>query len=96
MAALINSANISASVESMVANLMACAFTGGVQFIAAGLHDGRMQIQVVRHDGGAQNADRDVKHAGIGNDLRRRHESFGDPDKVRPGERSTPRQNIRQ
>ena len=34
------------------------------------LHDRRVQVQVVRHDRRAENADRDVEHVGIANDLR--------------------------
>ena len=39
------------------------------------LHDGRVQIQVVRHHGGPENADRDVEHLRVGEDLRGRDES---------------------
>ncbi len=37
--------------------------------VAPRLHDGRMQVQVVRHDGGAQNANAQVEHFAVTQDL---------------------------
>ena len=45
----------------------------------------------MRHHGGAENADGDVKHAGVGNDLRRRHETLRDPEQSRMGNDEFPR-----
>ncbi len=70
MAALMKSANINARVESIVANLIASRFPADVQLVAPRLHDRRMEIQIVGHHRRAENADRDVEHAGIGHDLR--------------------------
>ena len=58
MAALMKNANNRATVESSVAKRM-----------ASRLDDGRVQVEVVRHDRGAQNADGDIQHHRIGHDL---------------------------
>ena len=42
--------------------------------IGAGLHDGGVQVEIVRHDRGADDADGDIKHGRVGDDLGRRHE----------------------
>ena len=62
MAALIKRANMRAKVESIVANLIASRFPAGDALEIARLHDGGMQIEVMRHDGRAQDADADVEH----------------------------------
>ena len=43
--------------------------------IGAGLHDRGVQIEVMRHHRRADDADRDVEHLGIGDDLGRRHKA---------------------
>ena len=68
MAALIKSANISAKVESMVANLIASRLPCAFNSYLARLHDGRMKIQIMRHHGRPEDADGDVEHARIGDD----------------------------
>ena len=57
-------ANSSATVES-----------SGVGSHLPGLHDRGVQVQVVRHHRGAQDADRDVEHRRVGHDLGGRHQS---------------------
>ncbi len=49
-------------------------FAGVVPLERPGLHDARVQIEIMRHDGRAQDADRQIKHRGILNDLRRRNQ----------------------
>ena len=44
-----------------------------VGFIAARLHDGGVKVEVVRHDGGAQDADAHVEHLLVPQDLAGRH-----------------------
>ena len=56
------SANISATDESMVANRIASRLLACGVAILARLHDRRVQVEVVRHDGGAEDADGDVEH----------------------------------
>ena len=70
-----NSANISATVESIVANLIASRFAAGVLLEFARLHDGRMQIKIMRHDGRADDADGDVEHVLIFQDFRAGNEA---------------------
>src|SRR2546421_2905885 len=41
-----------------------------------------MEVEIVRHHRGPQNADRDVEHAGIAHDLRRWNKSFRDAEEV--------------
>ena len=67
--ALIVSANISATVESMVANLQRLALLRQRLAIGAGLHDAGMQVEIVRHHGGADDAEREVEHLRVGDDL---------------------------
>ena len=69
MAALMKNANSSATVESSVAKRMASRFDAVVGQHLPGLHDGRVQVEVVRHHRGAQDADRDVEHRRVGHDL---------------------------
>ena len=59
----------------MLANLIASpfAFRGLLEF--ARLHDGGMQVKIVRHNRRADDADADVKHLLIRDDVRPRHES---------------------
>jgi len=47
-------------------NGLALAFGGAL--VAAALDDRGVQIEVVGHDGGAQHADGDVEHVGVGDD----------------------------
>src|ERR1700730_7820659 len=44
-----------------------------------------MQIQIVRHHGGAKNSDRDVKHVAIGNNFRLRQKTGKHAAEVRFG-----------
>ena len=46
--------------------------------VLARLHDRRVQVEVVRHHGGPEDADGDVEHVAVAQDLRRRDESKGD------------------
>ncbi len=67
-----------------------------VALIGARLHDRGVQIEIMRHHGRADDADRDVEHLRIGDDLGRRHEAAQDcrrPAAPRPrsGPRSRPR-----
>ena len=64
------SANISATVESIVANLMASRLAFGVLLVFPRLHDRRVQVKIVRHHRRAENADGDVKHLRVRHDLR--------------------------
>ena len=75
--ALISSANISAMVELMVASLIASRLSVDAVAEAPRLHDAGMQIEIVRHHGGAENAEREIKHVRIGHDLRRSAQSRG-------------------
>ena len=58
----------------MVANLMAERFARLGRLDGAGLHDARMQVQVVRHHSRAQNADGQVQRVGVGHDFGARHQ----------------------
>ena len=69
--ALTNSASISAMVESVVAHLIASRRALVGARVGAGLHDRGVQIEVVRHHGGADDADGDVEHRRVGDDLAR-------------------------
>ena len=62
-------------VESVVAHLIASRRPSSVRSIGAGLHDRGVQIEIMRHHGRADDADRDVEHLGIGDDLGRRHKA---------------------
>ena len=44
------------------------ALLGRARAYPPGLHDGRMQVQIVRHHGGTQDTDRDVEHGRLGDD----------------------------
>ena len=46
-----------------------------VVLVLAGLHDRRVQVEVVRHDRRAEDADRDVEHVGVAHDLGARDEA---------------------
>src|SRR6185437_3105428 len=67
MAALTNSASISAMVESAVAHLMA---SRGL-LIVARLHNRGVQVKIVGHDGRADDADGDIEHRRVGHDFGR-------------------------
>ncbi len=73
--ALIRSANISAMVESMVASVIASRFSGTRPAVSARLHDARMQIEVMRHHRGADDAERQIQHRRVLDDLDRRREA---------------------
>ena len=63
------------------------AFALGGARVGARLHDRRMQIEVVRHDGRAEDSDGDVEHFGIGEDLLRGDEEvIEDRRQFGPGE----------
>src|SRR5947207_3195793 len=51
-----------------------------------------MEVEIMGHDRRAEDADRDVKHARIGHDSRGRHETFGNPQQIRPGGHDLPRE----
>ena len=53
-------------------------FAGCRPLEAAGLHHGGVQVEVVRHHRRAENADGDVQHIWIGDDLGHRHEARED------------------
>ena len=91
IAPLRNSAVISATVESIVANRTASRLLADVVEILARLHDRRVQVQVVRHHGRAEDADRDVEHLRVAHDLgrwqqpaRARRRGRAAPGPVRP------------
>ena len=65
IAALMKSADMSAKDESMVAKRIASRLPSKVSRVAARLDDRRVQVQVVRHHGGAEDADGDVEHAAV-------------------------------
>ena len=65
IAPLRNSADISATVESMVAKPTASRRLATSSPILARLDDRRVQVQVVRHHRRAEDADGDVEHVGI-------------------------------
>ena len=71
------------------------AFAAGVLLVFARLHDGGMQIKIMRHDGRADDADADVKHARIFEDLRARERSPAACRRCRASTRTVPRQNNR-
>ena len=60
--ALMISAKHSAIVESMVASVIASRFSGANVAVAAGLHQAGMQIEIVRHHGRAEDAEREIEH----------------------------------
>ena len=64
MAALTKSAMLRARAESTLAN-HGLALALGRALVAAALHDGRVQIQVMGHHRGAKNADGDIEHARV-------------------------------
>jgi hypothetical protein len=51
-----------------------------------GLHDGAVQIEIVRHDGGAQDSDRDVEHGRVGDDFAARNQPQTDRSERGPGQ----------
>ena len=65
------SANISATVESIVAKRIASRLALVRVAVLPRLHDRRVQVQVVRHHRRAEDADGDVEHVGIAQDRRR-------------------------
>ena len=72
MAAFTSNAKVRAMVESIVPKRIASRLPLGSPFEVARLHQRRVQIEVVRHYGRTQDADGDIQHAGIEDDLRRR------------------------
>ena len=65
IAALMKSANISATDESMVAKRIASRLPSCVSRVLARLHDRRVQVEVVRHHRRAEDADGDVEHLAV-------------------------------
>ena len=61
-----NRASIRATVLSMVAKRIASRRARRGRLQAAGLHDRGVQVEVVRHHRGAEDADRDVEHRRVG------------------------------
>ena len=94
MAALMNSADISATEESIVAKRIASVLLGERVEILARLHDRGVQIQVVRHHRRAEDADRDVQHRRVRQDLRARDEAGGDVAEVGLGQPDLDREAI--
>ena len=86
IAPLRKSANISATVESMTEKPTASCRLFDVVAVLPRLHDRRVQVQVVRHDRRAEDADRDVEHVGIADDLGARQQPLHDAGQVGPGE----------
>ena len=43
--------------------------------ISAGLHDSGMQVEIMRHDRRAEDAEREIEHVGFGQDLARRRKA---------------------
>ena len=62
IAALTKKAMVRATIESMVLKRTALRMDGFVLLQLAALHQGRVQVQVVRHYGRADDADGDVQH----------------------------------
>ena len=75
MEALTNSAVASASVESKVAQADGIALVAVAAADVAGLHDAGMEIEIVRHDGGAEDPHGDEQHLLVGDDLARGNEA---------------------
>src|ERR1700682_1515240 len=48
-----------------------------VRFLAitAGLHQARMQVKIMRHHGGAENAERQIQHLAVSENVRGRRET---------------------
>ena len=59
---------------SMVANRIASRLPRVGALEVARLHDRRVQVEIVRHDGGTEDADGEVEHRRIGDDLGARHQ----------------------
>ena len=57
----------------------------------AGLHQAGMQIEIMRHDGRAQNAEREIEHLVVGENVRCRHETADHRAPIRIGERDLDR-----
>ena len=74
------SANMSATAGIDRGELDRLAFARRRPLEFARLHDRGMQIEIMRHDGRAEDADRDVEHARIG-------QNFGPRDETRPARR---------
>ena len=55
------------------------------------LHDGGVEVEVVGHDGRAEDADRDEEHLGVPQDLRLRHQRREDGIPLRLGHRERDR-----
>ena len=68
----------------MVAKRIASLFAGVRVGVHARLHDRGMQVQIVRHHRGAEDADGDVEHVRIAQDFRGGHEAAEHPAQVRP------------
>ena len=75
IAALMKSANISATAESIDAKRIASRLLSARVAVLARLHDRRVQVEVVRHHRRAEDADRDVEHVGVAQDLGARDEA---------------------
>ena len=66
MAALTKKARVRATPESMVLNLMAARMDGSSRWSLRDLDEGGMEVEIMRHDGGADHADGDDEHALVG------------------------------
>ncbi len=71
-------------IEDGVADGFAAIASGGAE--GAGLHDAGVQIEIVRHHRGAEDADGDVEHLAIAEDFRARDEADGGFAPQRVGE----------
>jgi len=56
-----------------MAMCIASRLPSGAALVVAALHDRRVQVEIVRHDCCAQNADGDIEHGGVGDDGWRGH-----------------------
>ena len=79
-------------VESMVASLIASRRFSDAVAEAPRLHHARMQIEIVRHHGGAEDAEREIEHVRIGDDLGRRREAADHRAPIRIGHRDLDRE----
>ena len=84
IAALMKSADISATAESIDAKRIASRLALERVAVLARLHDRRVQVQVVRHHRRAEDADRDVEHVRVAQDLGARDEADRDRRQVGP------------
>src|SRR5207247_4774704 len=61
------------------------AFAAGGLFVFAGLDDGGMEVKIVRHNGCAEDADADVEHIPVFQDIRAWQKAPGNAGEIRFG-----------